>query len=172
MKILSAAFKFATTIAFIAWFALFAYPLWPTAARAVVLTTVVVLLSAMYAYFLFFAKHLDALGTKVKGNFTSLTGVMRLFTLPRVVLAGWIHYLAFDLVVGLYIVMDAQRVGITHWWLLPALFLTLMFGPVGLLVYFVMRFFMVCVLVFSLGTCAGASAIDAAKIVLVYKLWL
>lgn len=143
MNALSKAFKFATAIAFIGWFALFAYPLWPSGARAVVLTITVSLLSAMYAYFLFFAKHLDELGTKVKGSFTSLTGVMRLFTSPRAVLAGWIHYLAFDLMVGLYIVMDAQRVGIPHWWLLPALFLTLMFGPVGLLVYLAMRFFMV-----------------------------
>jgi Domain of unknown function (DUF4281) len=143
MKTLSSAFKFATVTALIAWLALFSYPLWPQTARAVVFTVVVLLLSAMYGYFLFFAKHLDEPGQKVKGNFSSLAGVMRLFTSPRAVLAGWIHYLAFDLMVGLYIVIDAQRVGITHWWLLPALFLTLMFGPVGLLVYLVMRFFIV-----------------------------
>jgi len=57
--------------------------------------------------------------------------------------AGWIHYLAFDLMVGLFIVTDAARLGIAHWWLLPALFLTLMFGPAGLLLYFATRYFLV-----------------------------
>ena len=143
MSILSTAFKYASLIALIGWIILFAYPLWPAAARSVVITIVVASLSATYLYFIFFAKHLDASGKKVKIDFFSLDGVIRMFTQPRAVLVGWIHYLAFDLMVGLYIVMDAQRVGIAHWWLLPALFLTLMFGPVGLLVYLVMRFLMV-----------------------------
>ena len=58
-----------------------------------------------------------------------LAGVVSLFQSPRVVLAGWIHYLAFDLMVGLFIAADGARIGIAHGWLLPILFLTLMFGP-------------------------------------------
>jgi hypothetical protein len=143
MNTLSTAFKFSSRIALIAWLALFTYPLWPVGARGLVVTIIVGLLSVLYAYFLFFAKHLDEPGNKAKGSFLSLAGVVNLFKSPRAVLAGWIHYLAFDLMVGLYIVLDAQKHNITHWWLLPALFLTLMFGPVGLLVYLVMRFFMV-----------------------------
>ena len=68
--------------------------------------------------------------------------MIALFKSPRVVLAGWIHFLAFDLMVGLYIVTDAAQRGIGHLWLLPALFLTLMFGPAGLLLYMAMRYFM------------------------------
>ena len=41
--------------------------------------------------------------------------------------------------VGLFIVTDASRVSITHWWLFPVLLLTLLFGPAGLLLYLVMR---------------------------------
>lgn len=142
MKSLSRAFKIASAISILGWIALFGYPLWPQLGRNMIITIVVALLSTMYAYFLFFAKHLDAPGEKPKGGFSSLAGVMSLFKSPRAVLAGWIHFLAFDLMVGLYIVTDAARVGITHWWLLPALFLTLMFGPAGLLIYLAMRFAM------------------------------
>ena len=110
------------------------------AGRIFVLSLVVVLLCAMYIYFLFLARHFDKPDTRPRGGFSSLSGVVSLFKSPRAVLAGWIHFLAFDLMVGLYIVTDAARLGITHWWLLPALFLTLMFGPAGLLLYLVIRY--------------------------------
>jgi len=35
-----------------------------------------------------------------KGGFGSLDGVAALFQYPHVLLAGWIHYLAFDLFIG------------------------------------------------------------------------
>ena len=139
-KTLSIAFNVATAIAILGWLALFGYPFWPQAGRIFVFSLVVVLLCAMYIYFLFLARHLDKPDTKPRGGFSSLSGVVSLFKSPRAVLAGWIHFLAFDLMVGLYIVTDAARLGITHWWLLPALFLTLMFGPAGLLLYLVIRY--------------------------------
>lgn len=139
MKILSTAFNVATALSLLGWLSLFAYPMWPHSARTLVLTLVVVLLCALYTGFVFFGRRLDAPGPKVKGGFSSLGGVINLFKSPRIVLAGWIHYLAFDLMVGLFIVTDAARVGIPHWWCLPALFLTLMFGPAGLLLYLAMR---------------------------------
>lgn len=74
------------------------------------------------------------------GGFGSLEGVMLLFTMPHAVLAGWIHYLAFDLFIGAWEVRDARRRGIPHVWLLPCLFFTLMLGPVGLLLYLGVRF--------------------------------
>lgn len=61
------------------------------------------------------------------------------FESPRAVLAGWVHYLAFDLAMGVFIVADAARFDIHQVLLLPCLLLTLMFGPAGLLAYFVMR---------------------------------
>jgi hypothetical protein len=139
MKTLSAAFYAANAVAVIGWLVLFGYPFWPQAARLAVLSISVTLLCVLYCWFAFFVRHLREPGTKTGGGgFSSLTGVVNLFRSPRVVLAGWIHYLAFDLMVGLYIVTDAARVGIIHWWLVPALFLTLMFGPAGLLLYLVM----------------------------------
>jgi ABA DEFICIENT 4-like len=72
-------------------------------------------------------------------NFNSLAGVKTLFSVDALLLAGWIHYLAFDLFVGSWEVRDARRLGIRHGWVLPCLVLTLMVGPVGLASYWVLR---------------------------------
>jgi hypothetical protein len=54
-------------------------------------------------------------------------------------LAGWIHYLAFDLFVGAWEVRDAQRQGIHHLLVIPCLLATLMAGPAGLALYWLLR---------------------------------
>lgn len=74
-----------------------------------------------------------------EGNFFSLAGVMALFEDPNAVLAGWIHYLVFDLFVGAWIARDAQRLQIGHFIVVPCLFFTLMLGPAGLLMYYLFR---------------------------------
>lgn len=73
------------------------------------------------------------------GGFGSLAGVMSLFSHAAVMLPAWIHYLAFDLWVGTWEAEDAGKSGVPHWLLLPALALTLWFGPMGLLLYLVLR---------------------------------
>ena len=62
-----------------------------------------------------------------------------MFSQRGALLAGWVHYLAFDLFVGAWIVATAPKYGIAHWLVLPCLFFTLMAGPVGLLLYFILR---------------------------------
>ena len=62
-----------------------------------------------------------------------------LFGNRGILLAGWLHYLAFDLFVGAWEVREAGRVGLPHWLILPALALTFLFGPLGLLVFLVLR---------------------------------
>ncbi len=71
-----------------------------------------------------------------EGGFGSLAQVAALFRDPWALLAGWVHYLCFDLFVGAWEVRDAQRRGVPRWALVPALGLTFLFGPVGLLLYF------------------------------------
>ncbi len=73
------------------------------------------------------------------GGFGSLAEVARLFANPWLLLAGWTHYLAFDLFVGSWEVRDARSLGISHWLVVPCLFLTFMFGPVGWLLYTIIR---------------------------------
>ncbi len=74
-----------------------------------------------------------------KGGFGSQDGVAALFQYPHVLLAGWIHYLAFDLFIGSWELRDSRALGIHHLLLIPCLLLTFMFGPVGLLLYFITR---------------------------------
>ncbi|MEO1964608.1 ABA4-like family protein [Hyphomonas sp.] len=73
------------------------------------------------------------------GSFNTAAGVSQLFSHPLGILVGWSHYLVFDLFVGAWEARDARRRGVAHWMLLPCLFFTLMFGPVGLLLYLVLR---------------------------------
>jgi uncharacterized PurR-regulated membrane protein YhhQ (DUF165 family) len=72
-------------------------------------------------------------------GFGSLEGVMLLFTVPEGVLAGWVHYLVFDLFVGAWEARDARRRGIHPALVGPCLILTLMLGPAGLLAYLALR---------------------------------
>lgn len=69
-----------------------------------------------------------------EGGYGSLGAVARLFDDPRMLLAGWVHYLAFDLLAGGWIVNEVDRRGMTRWLLLPVLPLTFLFGPIGWLV--------------------------------------
>jgi hypothetical protein len=71
--------------------------------------------------------------------FGSLAGVRSAFSVDGVLVAGWIHYLAFDIFVGSWEVRDAQRVGVPHLLVIPCMLLTFMMGPTGLLAYLVLR---------------------------------
>ena len=73
-------------------------------------------------------------------KFSTLDGVMELFTSKVSVTAAWLHFLAFDLMAGIWIKKNAVAHGIKHWILLPCFFLTFMFGPLGVLLYLLVRF--------------------------------
>jgi hypothetical protein len=73
------------------------------------------------------------------GGFTSLSEVATLFGNPWLLLAGWTHYLAFDLFVGSWEARDARGRGMPHLLVLPCLALTFLFGPAGWLLYLAMR---------------------------------
>ena len=75
-----------------------------------------------------------------EGGFGSLREVGMLFHNPFALTAGWIHYLAFDMFIGGWEVTDSQKHGISHFLVIPCLFLTFLFGPIGLLLYFIVRF--------------------------------
>jgi Domain of unknown function (DUF4281) len=74
-----------------------------------------------------------------EGGFSSLPDVALLFSNPWLLLAGWIHYLAFDLFVGSWEVRDSRERGISHMLVVPCLILTFLFGPAGWLLYLAVR---------------------------------
>ena len=74
------------------------------------------------------------------GGFNSLSQVALLFSSKGALLAGWIHYLAFDLLIGRWQVDRVLAVGrpvLLLWLTVLCLFATLMFGPAGLLLFLV-----------------------------------
>lgn len=70
-----------------------------------------------------------------EGGFSSLAAVQTLFADPYTLVAGWVHYLAFDLFVGSWIVQDAGIRRVPAWLRIGVLPFTFMFGPVGLGLY-------------------------------------
>jgi len=72
---------------------------------------------------------------RAQGSFSTLAGVSALFGNPWLLLAGWLHYLAFDLLIGAWEARDSIERAVPRWLLVPCLFLTLMFGPLGWLAY-------------------------------------
>jgi hypothetical protein len=76
-----------------------------------------------------------------RGGFSSLQDVAELFSNPWLLLAGWVHYLAFDLFVGTWEVRDSFENGLPRLLVVPCLLLTFLFGPLGFLAYHVTRRF-------------------------------
>ena len=139
MKSFSKLFKITSTAALFGWAILIFLPTWHLA-DSVIKNGIVVALSVFYVYILFIQKNIE--GEKYpKGNFSSLEGVINLFKNPKSVLGGWVHYLAFDLMLGLYIKNEANAIGMSHWLQIPCLLLTFMFGPAGYLLFFVLKLF-------------------------------
>jgi ABA DEFICIENT 4-like len=127
-------FSGASTVAAIAWLPLAATPskwTWPVrAARGVA----IVLAFGYVALILTF-------WARGEGGFGSLAQVAQLFQEPGLLLAGWVHYLAFDLLVGSWEREEAIRIGLGPWFLVPTLILTFMFGPAGWLCFLGVRRF-------------------------------
>ncbi len=73
------------------------------------------------------------------GGFATLETIMIAFSHPNVTLMGWAHYLVFDLFVGAWIGRDSVRRGVNHFMVVPCLVFAYLAGPIGLLMYIVLR---------------------------------
>ena len=118
-----------------AWLLLFLAPRWEWTGKIIFYAWVPLILGALYIYCFVMARP-----SPEGGGFGSLEAVQILFTNPYSALAGWVHYLVFDLFIGAWEVRDSQRNGIRHLWIVPCLFFTLMAGPAGLLLYLCIRY--------------------------------
>lgn len=126
-------FSFCSTLVLPGWLLLVFFPRWRPVSH-IITGIIVTVLALVYAFFI-----VTNLQPADMQSFSSLKGVMALFTNEQAVLAGWIHYLAFDLMTGLFEVRNAEKHLISHWLVVPCLFFTFMLGPVGLLLYFIIR---------------------------------
>lgn len=74
-----------------------------------------------------------------QGGFNSLGDVASLFANPWLLLAGWVHYLAFDLAIGAAIARKTFEESLPRLILVPILLLTFLFGPIGWLTFEALR---------------------------------
>lgn len=126
-------FTIANPLALLGWLALAVAPLAPRLIDLFAGWFLPALLSLGYAVVML-VHFADA-----PGGFQSLADVQALFTDADVALAGWVHYLAFDLFIGAWILRDARREGLAHWAVLPILPFVFLFGPAGFVAYVALK---------------------------------
>lgn len=131
---LESLFSIANVFILPGWLLLLFAPSWKYTGR-IVFYLIILVLAITYAILLF--GDLESFDPEAG---SSLAALSEAFGTPRAALIGWIHYLAFDLFAALIIALDARRVGVNRFLMIIPLFFTLMTGPVGLLIYALIRF--------------------------------
>ena len=126
-------YSIVNTIALVAWIALSVAP-YNVRVQQGALGGVVVMLGVLYAV-LFIGSFNGAMMKEL----ATLDGLMGLFSNKQALVLGWTHYLAFDLVAGIYIVRNAQTHEVSSRAIIPFLWLTFMAGPLGWLTYVIFR---------------------------------
>jgi Domain of unknown function (DUF4281) len=140
-----AMFQIANPIAMLGWIALILAPLAPRITDMTAHFIIPMLMSLAYSALIL------AYWSGATGGYGSLLDVMALFTDPHIALAGWVHYLAFDLFVGAWATRTARAANIPHLLVLPHLALIFLFGPAGFLTFYAM------LAAFRRATLTGAS---------------
>ncbi len=128
-------FSFGNSFVLLGWILLIFLPKWKHT-QTIILNGMIVLFALIYSYLL-----LKDIGSFSIDSFSTLANVKALFQNDNAVAMGWIHYLAFDLFVGAYIVKKSQQLQISRWLYTLPLPFTFMFGPVGYLLFFLIKTF-------------------------------
>jgi hypothetical protein len=127
-------FNIAFGLSVVGWLALFARPKNPIVNFWICGTILPVLFAILYTVLCIFWWN-SAPGGFVD-RFGSLGGIVTMFNHSRGLLfAGYVHYLAFDLFIGSWMARRAAVHAVSPLILYPSLFLTLVFGPMGLLLF-------------------------------------
>lgn len=85
-------------------------------------------------------------------------GIAATLASPAMATLAWAHFLAFDLFVGRWAYLDSRERGISAWAMAPVLFLTLMLGPIGFLLYMGLR------QLYALRAARGAESVAAPRV--------
>ncbi len=128
-------FLAANAIASIQWLMLIVSPRWQVTQFLVRYAVVPVLLSALYVVYIASFFSVPDVG------FGSIEQVRNLFNNDQLLIAGWVHYLAFDLLVGFWILRSSQKKHVSHWLTVSCLIGTFMFGPCGFLLFLITQQF-------------------------------
>lgn len=123
-------FSYANYLALLGWFFLIFVPRWKYT-KYITGIGIMLLIALLYIYLM-----ISSWG-QTEGGFGSIQEVRLLFSNDNSLLAGWIHYLAFDLFLGTWIVHHSRKHVVHHLLIIPALILTFMAGPAGVLLYWI-----------------------------------
>lgn len=126
-------FSAANMVAMAGWIALLVAPRMRLVTWHLAGLAIPTLLAALYTVLL--AWHAPG----AEGGFSSLADVAALFRTEGVLLAGWVHYLAFDLFIGAWICRRGAAEGMNPWLVRLCLPPTFLAGPVGLLLFLGLR---------------------------------
>lgn len=128
-------FSLASTLVLPQWLLMIFAPRWIMTKWLMNSYLIPVGLAVIYIIYLFSGGGVDF------NSFGTLAGVKGLFSKggDGVMLAGWVHYLAFDLVAGTVVVRDSQEKAIPHWLIVVPLLFCFMLGPAGFLLYWLIR---------------------------------
>lgn len=126
-------FSICNKVILLGWVLLIFLPNWKYT-QAIILNGLIVLFSGIYAYMI-----LKDIGNFNPDSFSTLANVKALFQNDDAVAAGWIHYLAFDLFVGAYIVKKSKQIGLSRVLYTLTLPFTFMFGPLGYLLFVIFK---------------------------------
>ena len=126
-------FSFANTFVLLGWVLLLILPNWKFT-QTIIIKGIVVILVLIYAFLI-----LKDIGNFNSDSFSSLENVKELFKSDAAVAAGWLHYLAFDLFVGAYIVKQSRKLHISRLVYTLILPFAFMFGPIGYLIFILVK---------------------------------
>ena len=130
----STMFSLANFIVMPMWILMIFLPKWKLTRYLIDFKVIPLVLSAVYIFYI-----VHSIMDNGLMDFGSLASVMEMFTEEHAVLAGWIHYLAFDLLVGMWMIDQNKELNIHKLLLAPCLFFTFMFGPLGFILFTLLK---------------------------------
>ncbi|WP_111682588.1 ABA4-like family protein [Winogradskyella tangerina] len=132
----SEVFSIVNVIALPMWVLMIFLPKWKGTRFLIDYKIIPLVLSLFYAFYIG-----NSMLSGPPMDFGSLESVMHLFTFENAVLAGWVHYLAFDLLVGMWMLDQNKSLNIHPILMAPCLIGTFMLGPIGFILFMIIRSF-------------------------------
>jgi len=126
----TAVFSIANMMVMPMWILMVFLPKWKVTQFLINYKVIPLVLSLLYVIYVIMAIQIGGMM-----DFGSLASVMNLFTEEHAVLAGWIHYLAFDLLIGMWMLDQNKELKLNQLVVAPCLLGTFMFGPLGFLIF-------------------------------------
>ena len=127
-------FSITSVIAMPMWVLMLFFSKWKVTQFLIDFKVIPLALAFIYAIYIFQAIQIGGMM-----DFGSLKSIMALFTEKNALLAGWVHYLAFDLLVGMWMLDQNKELRINQLLMAPCLFLTFMLGPIGFLLFMIIK---------------------------------